>query len=168
MLRYQRCRYPDTRIHVAIDTALGLMQEIGIQAYQVGAGHRKGGIDWGQVLVTGVSSAAGGAAAGPLGDKLGNALGKKLGDSLGAKVAGGAITGTTAGLAGAGAGYVAATGTQLALDTYHHGWDQAWGNAKSAGIDPHMIVSRRRPSAGRPSSSSSCVMPGSGSTVRSG
>ncbi|WP_084161189.1 hypothetical protein [Nocardia sp. BMG51109] len=125
--------------HVAIDTALGLMQEIGIQAYQVGAGHRKGGIDWGQVLVTGVSSAAGGAAAGPLGDKLGNALGKKLGDSLGAKVAGGAITGTTAGLAGAGAGYVAATGTQLALDTYHHGWDQAWGNAKSAGIDPHMF-----------------------------
>ncbi|MFD3744515.1 hypothetical protein [Nocardia sp. NPDC058633] len=114
--------------HVAIDTALGTLQELGVQQWQVDQGHRKE-VDWNQVKAAAVSSAAGGLAAGP----FGNFLGKKLGDGM-APWLKGAITGTGAGLVGAGGGMLGQFGYEGATQ----GWDQAWNNLKTAASDPLM------------------------------
>ncbi|MBL1075207.1 hypothetical protein JK358_12470 [Nocardia sp. 2] len=122
--------------HVAIDFTLGTAQEIGIQQYQVSTGKRKE-INWDQVAVTAISSAAGGAAAGPFGDWLGNKLARKGIDGL----LGNAITGGAAGLVGAGAGFVAGTGAQFGIDVYRDGWDQAVENLANTPLDPRMLTS---------------------------
>ncbi|QIS01696.1 hypothetical protein F5X71_04665 [Nocardia brasiliensis] len=120
--------------HVAIDTALGTLQELGVQQWQVDQGHRKG-INWEQVAVTAVSSAAGGAAAGPFGDWLGNKLSAEMKPWMRA-----AITGPAAGLVGAGAGFVAATGTQFGIDAAKNGWGDAWNNLKHTPVDWRMFT----------------------------
>ncbi|MEU4319040.1 hypothetical protein AB0F85_16210 [Nocardia fluminea] len=114
--------------HVAIDTALGTLQELGAQQWQVDQGHRKE-VDWNQVKAAAVSSAAGGLAAGP----FGNFLGKRLGDGMSPWLKG-AITGTGAGLVGAGGGMLGQFGYEGATQ----GWDQAWNNLKTAASDPLM------------------------------
>ncbi|MGK8520579.1 hypothetical protein ACRS6B_02990 [Nocardia asteroides] len=124
--------------HVAIDTILGTMQELGVQAYQVEQGHRQN-INIEQVIVTAVSSAAGGAAAGPLADRVGKALTRKFGPEFNPYLHG-AITGTTAGLAGAGAGFVAATATQFGFDVATDGLDQALKNLGNTPVDWRMFT----------------------------
>ncbi|MFC9474166.1 hypothetical protein ACFTS5_18465 [Nocardia sp. NPDC056952] len=114
--------------HVAIDTALGTLQELGVQQWQVDQGHRKE-VDWNQVKAAAVSSAAGGLAAGP----FGNFLGKRLGDGMSPWLKG-AITGTGAGLVGAGGGMLG----QFGYEGMTQGWDQAWNNLKTAASDPLM------------------------------
>ncbi|MGW8653039.1 WXG100-like domain-containing protein, partial [Nocardia salmonicida] len=114
--------------HVAIDTALGTLQELGAQQWQVDQGHRKE-VDWNQVKAAAVSSAAGGLAAGP----FGNFLGKRLGDGMSPWLKG-AITGTGAGLVGAGGGMLG----QFGYEGVTQGWDQAWNNLKTAASDPLM------------------------------
>ncbi|WP_427905536.1 hypothetical protein [Nocardia sp. FBN12] len=114
--------------HVAIDTALGTLQELGVQQWQVDQGHRKE-VDWNQVKAAAVSSAAGGLAAGP----FGNFLGKKLGDGM-APWLKGAITGTGAGLVGAGGGMLG----QFGYEGFTQGWDKAWDNLQTAASDPLM------------------------------
>ncbi|WP_280305178.1 YwqJ-related putative deaminase [Nocardia neocaledoniensis] len=114
--------------HVAIDTALGTLQELGVQQWQVDQGHRKE-VDWNQVKAAAVSSAAGGLAAGP----FGNFLGKKLGDGM-APWLKGAITGTGAGLVGAGGGMLG----QFGYEGFTQGWDKAWENLQTAASDPLM------------------------------
>ncbi|MFE9787959.1 hypothetical protein ACFYO7_21525 [Nocardia salmonicida] len=114
--------------HVAIDTALGTLQELGVQQWQVDQGHRKE-VDWNQVKAAAVSSAAGGLAAGP----FGNFLGKRLGDGMSPWLKG-AITGTGAGLVGAGGGMLG----QFGYEGVTQGWDQAWNNLKTAASDPLM------------------------------
>lgn len=114
--------------HVAIDTILGTLQEVGIQAYQVEAGHRPD-LDIGQIVVTAVSSAAGGAAAGPVGDMIGNKLQNEA-QGMGRRYLNGAITGTAAGFTGGLAGTVAAIPTQFAVIWAQEGftatgWDKA-------------------------------------------
>ncbi|MFI2232485.1 WXG100-like domain-containing protein [Nocardia testacea] len=114
--------------HVAIDTILGTIQEVGIQAYQVGAGHRPD-FDIGQIAVTVVSSAAGGAAAGPVGDIIGNTLQNET-RGMGRQYLNGAITGTVAGFTGGLAGTAAAIPTQFAVIWAQEGftaegWDKA-------------------------------------------
>ncbi|WP_433577966.1 hypothetical protein [Nocardia brasiliensis] len=120
--------------HVAIDTMLGTLQELGVQQWQVDQGHRKN-INWEQVAVTAVSSAAGGAAAGPFGDWLGNKLSGEMKPWMRA-----AITGPAAGLVGAGAGFVAATGTQFGIDAAKNGWGDAWNNLKNTQVDWRMFT----------------------------
>ncbi|WP_043682577.1 hypothetical protein, partial [Nocardia vulneris] len=120
--------------HVAIDTMLGTVQELGVQQWQVDQGHRKN-INWEQVAVTAVSSAAGGAAAGPFGDWLGNKLSAEMKPWMRA-----AITGPAAGLVGAGAGFVAATGTQFGIDAAKNGWGDAWNNLKNTPVDWRMFT----------------------------
>ncbi|WP_433661709.1 hypothetical protein ACQPW1_05780 [Nocardia sp. CA-128927] len=120
--------------HVAIDTMLGTLQELGVQQWQVDHGHRKS-INWDQVAVTAVSSAAGGAAAGPFGDWLGNRLSSEMKPWMRA-----AITGPAAGLVGAGAGFVAATGTQFGIDAARNGWGDAWNNLKNTQVDWRMFT----------------------------
>ncbi|MFC4377440.1 hypothetical protein ACFO5K_25500, partial [Nocardia halotolerans] len=114
--------------HVAIDTALGTLQELGAQQWQVEQGHRKE-VDWNQVKAAAVSSAAGGVAAGP----FGNFLGRKLGDGM-APWLKGAITGTGAGLVGAGGGMLG----QFGYEGFTQGWDKAWDNLQTAASDPLM------------------------------
>ncbi|WP_039822474.1 hypothetical protein [Nocardia testacea] len=108
--------------------AIGTIQEVGIQAYQVGAGHRPD-FDIGQIAVTVVSSAAGGAAAGPVGDIIGNTLQNET-RGMGRQYLNGAITGTVAGFTGGLAGTAAAIPTQFAViwaqeDFTAEGWDKA-------------------------------------------
>ncbi|MFD6391890.1 T3SS effector HopA1 family protein, partial [Nocardia sp. NPDC060259] len=124
--------------HVAIDFILGTMQELGTQAWQVSQGHRDE-INHRQLLVTMVSSAAGGAAAGPFAGLLGDKLIKdRMNKWLKA-----AITGPAAGLMGAEAGNVAAIATQLGIDWHDTGsFDKAWDNATKAFMnhDPLMFT----------------------------
>lgn len=116
--------------HVAIDTVLGTIQEVGIQAYQVEAGHRPD-FDLGQIAVTVVSSAAGGAAAGPVGDIIGNKLQNEA-RGMGRQYLNGAITGTAAGFVGGLAGTAAAIPTQFAVIWADTGsWDQAMDQTMS-------------------------------------
>ncbi|MEU2136640.1 hypothetical protein, partial [Nocardia rhamnosiphila] len=116
--------------HVAIDTILGTIQEVGIQAYQVEAGHRPD-FDLGQIAVTVVSSAAGGAAAGPVGDIIGNKLQNEA-RGMGRQYLNGAITGTAAGFVGGLAGTAAAIPTQFAVIWADTGsWDQAMDQTMS-------------------------------------
>ncbi|WP_415842925.1 hypothetical protein, partial [Nocardia ninae] len=112
--------------HVAIDLALGTMQDLGIQQMQVWQGHRKQGVDWGQVGMTALSSGLGGAAAGPVGDRLGQALQGKMRPFFA-----GAVTGMAAGTVGAVAGAI----PQFAMDVYKNGWDSAFSN-----LDPRMFT----------------------------
>ncbi|KIA59523.1 hypothetical protein, partial [Nocardia vulneris] len=112
--------------HVAIDLALGTMQDLGIQQMQVWQGNRKGGVDWGQVGMTALSSGLGAAAAGPVGDKLGNMLSGKMKPFFA-----GAVTGMAAGTVGAVAGAL----PQFALDVYKNGWGAAFSN-----LDPRMFT----------------------------
>ncbi|MGX1810167.1 WXG100-like domain-containing protein, partial [Nocardia sp. NPDC055321] len=121
--------------HVAIDFTLGTVQEIGIQQYQVSKGSRKE-INWTQVGVTAISSAAGGAAAGPFGGWLGNNLARRGLDGIG----GAGLSSIGAGLAGAGAGFVAATGAQFGFDVAQHGWDQAVENLSNTQWDWRMLT----------------------------
>ncbi|MGW5313596.1 WXG100-like domain-containing protein, partial [Nocardia thailandica] len=114
--------------HVAIDTVLGTLQELGIQQWQKDQGHRKE-IDWNQVKATAISSAAGGAAAGPFGHWLGNKLGNSMKPWLR-----NAITGVGAGLVGAGGGMLG----QFGYDAATVGLDKAWNNLKTAASDPLM------------------------------
>lgn len=129
--------------HVAIDLTLGTMQELGTQAWQVSQGHRDQ-INDRQLLVTMVSSAAGGAFAGPAGELLSNrVLGPQMNRWLKA-----AITGPAAGFVGAEAGNYAAIGTQLAIDLHdaknQEEWDAAWDRAQHAANpknhDPLMLT----------------------------
>ncbi|MEU0540807.1 hypothetical protein ABZ319_13145, partial [Nocardia sp. NPDC005978] len=120
--------------HVAIDFTLGTVQEIGIQQYQVSKGSRKE-INWTQVGVTAISSAAGGAAAGPFGGWLGDNLARRGLDGIG----GAGLASIGAGLAGAGAGFVAATGAQFGFDVAQHGWDQAVENLSNTQFDWRML-----------------------------
>ncbi|MFE6923270.1 T3SS effector HopA1 family protein, partial [Nocardia sp. NPDC057663] len=123
--------------HVAIDLTLGTLQELGTQAWQVGQGHRDQ-INHRQLLVTMISSAAGGAAAGPFAGLLGDRIIKdRMNKWLKA-----AITGPAAGLMGAEAGNLAAIGTQFGIDLHDQGFDKAWDNAtKSLGNhDPLMFT----------------------------
>ncbi|WP_433671989.1 hypothetical protein ACQP06_10200 [Nocardia sp. CA-136227] len=64
-----------TAKHVVFSTVLGAGQDLAIQAYQVGAGHRDG-IDWERVGTTAYTAAAAGAVGGPAGSLLGKAAGK--------------------------------------------------------------------------------------------
>jgi hypothetical protein len=93
----------------AEEVTIGVVQELGIQKYQAGEGHRDG-IHWKQVGIVGGGSAvgggAGGAAHGPLSHAFGDAT------SVAGKVAKGAVTHYGVGLVGniAGSG---ATGGQV-------------------------------------------------------
>ncbi|WP_433576753.1 hypothetical protein [Nocardia brasiliensis] len=87
--------------HIVFSTVLGAGQDLAIQGYQVGAGHRKD-IDWNRVGTTAYTAAAAGAVGGPAGGLLGKAAGK---------VPGGRITNGLKGVAvGAGAGMIGAVG----------------------------------------------------------
>ncbi|AFU05413.1 hypothetical protein [Nocardia brasiliensis] len=87
--------------HIVFSTVLGAGQDLAIQGYQVGAGHRKD-IDWNRVGTTAYTAAAAGAVGGPAGGLLGKAAGK---------VPGGRITNGLKGAAvGAGAGMIGAVG----------------------------------------------------------
>ncbi|MEV6768369.1 hypothetical protein AB0N05_07010, partial [Nocardia sp. NPDC051030] len=97
--------------HVAFSTVLGAGQDVAIQAYQVGAGHRKD-IDWERVGTTAYTAAAAGAVGGPAGSLLGKAAGKiplpggRFGDAFKGAVVG-AGSGIAGGLAAWGAGGIA-------------------------------------------------------------
>ncbi|MFE3753455.1 hypothetical protein ACFXO9_04025 [Nocardia tengchongensis] len=86
--------------HVVFSTVLGAGQDLAIQAYQVGAGHRDG-IDWERVGTTAYTAAAAGAVGGPAGSLLGKAAGKihLPGGPFGDAVKGAAV-GAGAGIAG--------------------------------------------------------------------
>ncbi|WP_040804471.1 WXG100-like domain-containing protein [Nocardia concava] len=123
--------------HFVLDAGLGMLQEGGIEAYQVAAGHRKS-MDWGRIGVTGVSAGVGGLVGGKAGEMIGGALAKtEMNHFMSA-----ALTGAGAGLAGAGAGFLAGTGTQFGLDLVNHGWDEAVKNAGNAftHFDPRMLT----------------------------
>ncbi|MGW0183532.1 WXG100-like domain-containing protein, partial [Nocardia sp. NPDC003345] len=110
--------------HMAIDTILGTLQEVGIQGWQIKEGHRPD-FDLGQIAVTVVASAAGGAAAGPVGDLIGNALARETSGIL-RRTMDGMITGTGAGLVGGLAGTAAAIPAQFAVIWHQTGsFDQA-------------------------------------------
>ncbi|MGW5385210.1 WXG100-like domain-containing protein, partial [Nocardia sp. NPDC003963] len=116
--------------HVAIDTILGTLQEIGIQGWQIQQNHRPD-FDLGQIVVTAVSSAAGGAAAGPVGDLVGNALRNETSGLLRQHVDG-MITGAVAGFTGGLGGVLAAIPTQFAVIWAQTGsWDTAMGQTMS-------------------------------------
>ncbi|MFJ9362875.1 hypothetical protein ACIRRA_00435, partial [Nocardia sp. NPDC101769] len=123
--------------HFVLDAGLGVLQEAGIEGYQIAAGHRSG-FDWTKIGVTAVSSAAGGIAGG----KVGKALGEHFESSAVNHYLAAAITGTTAGLAGGGAGFLAGTATQFGVDAYQHGWGDAFKNAGNAftNFDPRMLT----------------------------
>ncbi|NEW58720.1 hypothetical protein GV794_24220 [Nocardia cyriacigeorgica] len=134
--------------HVAIDTIIGTGQDLGIQAWQVSQGHRDN-IDWTQVGVTAISSAAGGAAAGPLAGRISRGLGGRFGpDGTMIRpprvnnVMNGMISGAGAGLAGSVAGYGASLGAQFGFDWAQHGWDKANENLGNAlnNFDPRVIT----------------------------
>lgn len=127
--------------HVAIDFAIGVGQEVGIQGWQMSQDHRKS-MNWDQVVVAAVSSAAGGAAAGPIGDKMGDWLGNRMKPWMS-----GALTGAGAGFVGGTVGVYAGAATQLGLDTLVHGksWDESWGNFKNAATDWHSILGGAAP-----------------------
>ncbi|WP_040855316.1 WXG100-like domain-containing protein, partial [Nocardia niigatensis] len=123
--------------HIVLDAGLGVLQETGIEAYQIAAGHRSG-FDAGKILVTGVSSGVGGMVGGKFGEMIGGRLAKtEINHFLQA-----GITGATSGLAGAGAGFLAGTATQFGLDAYQHGWGDAWKNMGNAftNFDPRMLT----------------------------
>ncbi|WP_227999451.1 WXG100-like domain-containing protein [Nocardia australiensis] len=125
--------------HVAIDTVLGTVQDLGIQGYQVAAGHRKA-VDWNQVKVTAISSAVGAGIASPLGEKLGKVLENKIpGMSTWLR---GMIVGSVAGGAGAMGGFGASIGVQF-WDTWHAdggGWDKAVEGLENTEFDPRMLT----------------------------
>ncbi|QVI20970.1 hypothetical protein KHQ06_33705 [Nocardia tengchongensis] len=86
--------------HVVFSTVLGAGQDLAIQAYQVGAGHRDG-IDWERVGTTAYTAAAAGAVGGPAGSLLGKAAGKvHLPDGRFGDAVKGAAVGAGAGIAG--------------------------------------------------------------------
>ncbi len=120
--------------HLAIDTLIGTMQDYGIQQYQVAAGNRDN-VNWEQIAVTAVSSAAGAGAASPFGDWLGNKLGHEMSPWLR-----GTITGGSAGLVGAGAGFGGSVATQFGFDWATDGWDAAVENAKNTDFDWRMLT----------------------------
>ncbi|ONM50521.1 hypothetical protein [Nocardia donostiensis] len=122
--------------HMAIDTVIGTMQELGIQGYQVAQGHR-GDVSWSQVTVAAVSSAASGGAASPVGELVGHQLSKI--DGMRPWISG-AVTGATAGTAGAFAGFAASVGAQFTVDTYRYGWDKAVENATETEFDWRMVT----------------------------
>ncbi|GAA5107919.1 glycosyltransferase [Nocardia iowensis] len=127
-------------VNVAIQVALGFAQELGIQAYQAGQGHRRmtadgrmtSDIDWNRVGVATLAAGASAAVAFPLG--LG--VGKMLGPSATVRGALGktAVAGTVAGIGGVAGGYAA-----VGLATNHWEFDPrmlsgALGGALAGGI----------------------------------
>lgn len=86
--------------HMAFSTVLGAGQDLAIQAYQVGAGHRDD-IDWNRVGATAYTAAAAGAVGGPVGSVLGKGAGRvpvpggRFGDAFK-----GAVVGAGSGIAG--------------------------------------------------------------------
>ncbi|KAA8886675.1 hypothetical protein F3087_23175, partial [Nocardia colli] len=112
--------------HVALDLALGTIQDLGIQWIQKEQGHRKD-INWDQVKMTAVSSGAGALGGAAAGHWLGNRL-KHVDLGPGMK---GAVTGLGAGFAGSIAGYA----PQFAIDVMNNGWGGALNN-----FDPRMIT----------------------------
>ncbi|MGX1762804.1 WXG100-like domain-containing protein, partial [Streptomyces lydicus] len=85
--------------HVVFSTVLGAGQDLAIQGYQVGAGHRKN-IDWNRVGTTAYTAAAAGAVGGPAGGLLGKAAGRLPGGRIAGGLKGAAV--------GAGAGMIGA------------------------------------------------------------
>ncbi|MFE5462453.1 hypothetical protein ACFQ9K_35020, partial [Nocardia sp. NPDC056564] len=112
--------------HVALDLALGTIQDLGIQWIQKEQGHRKD-INWDQVKMTALSSGAGALGGAAAGHWLGNRL-KHVDLGPGMK---GAVTGLGAGFAGSIAGYA----PQFAIDVMNNGWGGALSN-----FDPRMIT----------------------------
>ncbi|MBH0777597.1 zeta toxin family protein [Nocardia bovistercoris] len=96
--------------------AMGAGLDLGIQGYQVAAGHRDGGIDLNQTLHTGVSWAAGGVVAAPVGMGMNRLLGSAL-----TPATRGLISGVTAGAAGGFGMYGAGLGYQVAEQWLAHG-----------------------------------------------
>ncbi|WP_378737169.1 ADP-ribosyltransferase [Nocardia brasiliensis] len=94
-------------ITIVAETIIGFAQEFGIQAGQVGAGHRDN-IDWKQVGIAAATSAAGAAVAFPVGHGAGLLLNKKFGPATSMKGAVARALGAAipAGLAGVGGGFV--------------------------------------------------------------
>ncbi|MFG1794421.1 alpha/beta hydrolase [Nocardia sp. NPDC049149] len=95
-------------ITVVVETAIGLGQELGIQAYQVGRG-RRDHIDWKQVGIAAATSAAGAAVAFPVAHGAGTLINKWAGPpksmwGAGFRAVGAAVP---AGLAGVGGGFIA-------------------------------------------------------------
>ncbi|AYF75205.1 hypothetical protein D7D52_16535 [Nocardia yunnanensis] len=86
--------------HVVFGTMLGTGQDLAIQTYQVGAGHRRD-IDWTRVATTAYTAAAAGAIGGPAGSAFGKAAnhihlpGGSFGNALN-----GATVGATSGMLG--------------------------------------------------------------------
>ncbi|WP_069161930.1 C2 family cysteine protease [Nocardia altamirensis] len=95
-------------ITVVVETAIGLGQELGIQAYQVGRG-RRDNIDWKQVGIAAATSAAGSAVAFPVAHRAGTLINKWAGPQKSMWGAGlrAAAAAVPAGLAGVGGGFVA-------------------------------------------------------------
>ncbi|MGW4842797.1 WXG100-like domain-containing protein [Nocardia brasiliensis] len=85
--------------HVVFSTVLGAGQDLAIQGYQVGAGHRKD-VDWKRVGTTAYTAAAAGAVGGPAGGLLGKAAGRLPGGRIAGGLKGAAV--------GAGAGMIGA------------------------------------------------------------
>ncbi|WP_432279211.1 hypothetical protein, partial [Nocardia brasiliensis] len=85
--------------HVVFSTVLGAGQDLAIQGYQVGAGHRKN-IDWNRVGTTAYTAAAAGAVGGPAGGLFGKVAGR-LPDGRIAGGLKGAAVGAGAGMIGA-------------------------------------------------------------------
>ncbi|MEC3955053.1 hypothetical protein VMT65_18575 [Nocardia sp. CDC153] len=123
--------------HFVLDAGLGLLQEVGIEEYQKAVGHRKD-LDWNKIAVTGISSAAGGIGGG----KVGKLLGERFENSMMRPFLAAGITGVSAGLAGAGTGFLAGTVTQFGLDAFEHGMGDAWKNMGNAftHFDPRMLT----------------------------
>ncbi|MFG1794407.1 hypothetical protein [Nocardia sp. NPDC049149] len=117
--------------HIAIDTVIGTGQDLGIQYYQKEAGHRKD-INWQQVGITAIASAAGAGVASPIGEALGKRLGRSV-DVDGRPTikpwVSGAITGTVAGTAGSIGGFAGSIGAQLTIAAYQGDGKWDWGKA---------------------------------------
>jgi hypothetical protein len=119
--------------HVALSTLLGAAQDLLIQAGQVAAGHRKGGINWQQVGITAASAAAAGAAGGVVGklvDKGFHYIPSPTRFAPVADVGKGLVAGAVSGMAGAGAGYLMGTGVYSAITGTNFGDNikSNWGN----------------------------------------
>ncbi|MGY4102279.1 WXG100-like domain-containing protein [Nocardia sp. R16R-3T] len=125
--------------HIAIDTALGTVQDWGIQQYQVSTGHRKE-VNWEQVGITAISSAVGAGVASPIGERLG----EKLADTEMKAWLRGLLTGATAGTAGALAGFGGSVGAQFAFTWASSGpeggWDKAVEGLKKTEFDLRMLT----------------------------
>ncbi|MGF6893993.1 hypothetical protein ABIA39_004352 [Nocardia sp. GAS34] len=120
--------------HVIIGGLMGLLPDLGIQAFQNFEGHRHG-INWGEAIVAGVGGMVGSAAGGPATE----ALEKRLEGAFGAKVAK-VLAGMGGGLVNSGAAFAASVPTQFLVDGFSKGWGTAVTDLENTQVDWRMFT----------------------------